>query len=300
MAKTIETVPLSKVHADPHQPRKDFDAERLGELIKSIKKHGIMNPLMVEESGTGYMVIDGERRFRAATEAGMKEVPVMIVAPQGEVQRLIQQFHLQAQHQDWSPLEKANAVGVLAEHMGVDVTKMAETLSLPKRTIDDYVAFAQLIERKSYEKSEMPLGYAREILSLRNLTKRLWSSELQKEFTHEMEADFEKAVIGRFKQGQFTKKSDMTKLKDSIRKDPKSVTKFINDEKISIEKMFIDTDARGARDYRNLTYAARSVSVYAGQGIEHGALDLFAKDESAVNTLKNAAKHLDAFIKQLN
>lgn len=69
----ILQIPLKNIVPDAEQPRKNFDPERMADLIGSIKKHGIISPLQVQDIGNGtYLLEDGERRFRAATELGLK------------------------------------------------------------------------------------------------------------------------------------------------------------------------------------------------------------------------------------
>ena len=76
---SINEVELSKIVANPNQPRRNFDQEALDELADSIREHGVISPITLRKNDDGtYMIIAGERRFRAAKEAGLKEVPVII------------------------------------------------------------------------------------------------------------------------------------------------------------------------------------------------------------------------------
>src|SRR2546425_4912513 len=75
---TVRQVPLDQVRPCPLQPRKDFNAEALAELAESIRQQGIIQPLVVREKGSHFELIAGERRWRAAALAGLKEVPVII------------------------------------------------------------------------------------------------------------------------------------------------------------------------------------------------------------------------------
>ncbi len=132
------TMDMSSITPDPNQPRKNFNPERLAELIASIEKYGIINPLVVEELGKGkFMLVDGERRYRAALELQLKKVPVLIHPAMEETERTIQQFHIQEQHEGWSATEKAIAVGKLADRMGISYRALAQMLALPQRTISD-------------------------------------------------------------------------------------------------------------------------------------------------------------------
>jgi ParB family chromosome partitioning protein len=82
------TVSISEITRNPVQPRQDFDEEKLRELAQSLKENGFMQPLVVSKTETGYILIAGERRFRAAHIAGFDEVPVMIVDAQDDRRKL--------------------------------------------------------------------------------------------------------------------------------------------------------------------------------------------------------------------
>ena len=70
----VEKIDINKIYTNPNQPRKNFDKESLNELAESIKIHGLIQPIIVNEMSDGYMIIAGERRFRACKICGLKEV----------------------------------------------------------------------------------------------------------------------------------------------------------------------------------------------------------------------------------
>ncbi len=74
----VISVAISKISPDPGQPRKTFNDESLEELALSIKEHGIIQPLIVKKDGNNYLIIAGERRYRAAEKIGLKELPVIV------------------------------------------------------------------------------------------------------------------------------------------------------------------------------------------------------------------------------
>lgn len=256
-------VKLSLIDPDPIQPRKTFDANKLGDLAASIRKHGILNPLIIEEAKGGrYILVDGERRYRAAKQVRLSEVPAVVNPAQTPTERLIQQFHLQEQHQGWSATEKAVAVAGLAKHMGYTIEQMAETLNLPRRTISDYVSFSSLIDKAAFSKNEVPIGYAKRIVGLRNYIKTLYMKQ-DKEFTQEMQKAFEQSVISRFKIGDITTQYDFAKLRDAFTSDYKAVEKFIKDTKVSTDSLFIGTNAKAASHARMLQYNANAMLTHA-------------------------------------
>ncbi len=297
----IEMVPLSQIEADELQPRRTFNPARISELAKSIKRLGIEQPLVVQKLATGkYVLIDGERRFRAAIELKLKEVPVIIKDEMTETNRLIHQFHLQEQHEDWSALEKAVAVGRLAEDTGMSVAQIAETLSLSERTIGDYHAFSKLVAKKEFQKSEIPATWARSIVSLKNHVKRVYADVLEEEFTKQDEKALEIAVIDRFRTGDIKRPSEMAKIKDMVTQEPKSIEKFITNEKVSLDKLYIDTHGKVATLTRNLATACGWSASYIMQGIPLGMVDLVNADERTRTAVKKAYAKLGELIKQLD
>ncbi len=293
-------VSLPSIQADTAQPRKNFDPARLAELSASIKKHGIMNPLIVESvPGGKYILVDGERRFRAAKNLKLTEVPVVVMKSQSETERLIQQFHLQEQHESWSATEKAVAVSKLADQLKMTARQVAETLSLPQRTISDYVSFSKLIDKGSFQTSEVPISYARGIVILRVFVRNQWMKH-NKEFSLEDEENLERAVIRRIKSGDIRKMTDLNKVRDSVVSDYMSVRKFMDDEKISTAKLYLDSDAKVATHVRNGIYSVASANTHLNAALPTAAgLELLRANPKLVNELKKmqeTIKHVLAAI----
>lgn len=121
----VSEIELEDIYANPAQPRKTFDPEALGELADSIKEHGVINPIIVNRSGDGrYMIIAGERRFRATKIAGMRTIPAII---KNFDERKIQEISLieNLQREDLNPIEAATAMRQLMD----DYSLTQETLA---------------------------------------------------------------------------------------------------------------------------------------------------------------------------
>ena len=139
--KNAEDMPLEKISANPNQPRKNFDEQALKELADSIKKHGVIMPIVVNDNGDGtYMIIAGERRFRATKLAGLETIPVVI---RKYTAREIKEISLieNLQREDLNPIEAATAMkqlmvdykltqDELAERIGKSRPAIANTLRL--------------------------------------------------------------------------------------------------------------------------------------------------------------------------
>lgn len=293
MAEVHKVVPLSKIHPDENQPRKDFNAHRLAELKSSIKTHGIISPLVVEGLKSGeYLLVDGERRFRAAKELKLKEVPVIVMNPTSETERIVRQFHLQEQHQGWTPVEKAVAVGFLAESLSLNVSELAKMLSLSSRTIADYEAFYSLMERTNFQKSELPLHFAKYMGRVVRTAKSVTEKVLEEEFTTDMQRSLEQQLISSVKSGDITKPSDFSKLADSFRAEPDTLKKFLKG-KMTVSKLYLESNAKVAFHARNVRQLSALLNGHIKQTMELGGVELLKHDVDGVGAVKRLQKNVE-------
>lgn len=297
----ISEVLLSSIHPDENQPRKDFNAARLAELMASIKEHGIMNPLVVEGHPSGqYLLIDGERRYRAAKELKLRKVPVIVLEPMNETDRLIKQFHLQEQHEGWSALEKAVAIGQLSESMKIPVSQLARMLSLPTRTVADYTGFWNLMSRREYQKSEMPIGLAKQIVRARERAKKIYEETFEKEFTEAKQKGIEQAIMAQIKAGEVTRITDITKLVDTFVNEPKTIDTFLKG-KTTITKLYLDSHAKVAHHARNVGQLANILEFHMRKTMELGGVELVTNqgDGKGEATVRRLQKVLDEFVTKM-
>ncbi|MCS7159511.1 MAG: ParB/RepB/Spo0J family partition protein, partial [Gemmatales bacterium] len=117
-ASAILQVPIEQIETNPLQPRRDFDLQELQALKHSLETHGLLQPILVRPTGRGYQVVVGERRLRAAREAGWKEIPVRIVDFNDQLvfeAALIENLH----RSDLNPIEKAQGFAEYCRRYGV-------------------------------------------------------------------------------------------------------------------------------------------------------------------------------------
>ncbi len=286
-------VKIEKIVIDKDQPRKLFDAEKIARLKDSILKYGIMNPLKVEKMASGdYMLVDGERRYRAAKEANLKEVPVIVSKAINANDRLIRQFHIQQQTEDWTPVEKAMAVIKLAEETKMSIEELGIALAVPRRNIQRYVEFGQLVDKEAFLRTEMGIEWAGYINGAATTARLTSQRELHKPFTHTDEKNIEKAIISRVLNGEFQRPSDVSKLKDAFRTDPKTIQTFIDSPRTTAMDLFEKSGARGNYHLRSIMNSVRGVNTHGKHLMEakSGKLD-------KVNT-KEIKRAID-FLKQL-
>lgn len=165
----IEKIPVSHLIANKYQPRQVFDDEAIGQLAASIKKYGILQPLVVTPGDSGnYMIIAGERRWRASQVAGLDRVPV-IVRSSKELEQLEIALIENVQRVNLSPLEQAESIEYLHKQFGVSYDMISERLGKAVTTIHNIVRLLQLPERAASALREKSIteGHARTILALK-------------------------------------------------------------------------------------------------------------------------------------
>lgn len=164
----VTRLPLQKVEPNPNQPRRRFDEEELQALADSIAEHGILQPLAVRAiEGGFYQIIAGERRWRAARLAGLKEVPVVVVEADD---RTVMELALieNLQRQDLNPMEEAEGYRVLTEEYGLTQEQAAARVGKSRPAVANALRLLALPEdvRSLVEKGELSAGHARAVLSL--------------------------------------------------------------------------------------------------------------------------------------
>lgn len=169
----IEQVPVGQLEANPHQPRKHFDNVALAELAESIKRHGIVQPLVATPGGKAYYLIAGERRWRAAQLANLTTVPVIIRKRQ-ELEQLEIALIENVQRVDLSPLEQAVSIERLHEQFNISYDDIAKRLGKGSSTIHNTVRLLKLppAAREALAASKITEGHARAILALKDDAER--------------------------------------------------------------------------------------------------------------------------------
>lgn len=276
------TVAVADIQADVNQPRKLFDIDALEVLKKSVKENGILNPLIVEKQTNGkFMLINGERRFRVAQELKLKEVPVVVMESSSPAERMIKQFHIQEMAEGWTPAEKASVVMQLASELKTSLPKIAEMLGISQRTAQTYGAFAKIIDKKMFQRSNISLSLSTRILSLRNIVRKAFE-DANEEFTDADEEKLEHAVIEHIKDGRIKGGYDFLKITDAVKADRKSIVAFMKDNsKITPQKMFIESNAAVLFNTRRARYGAHALRDHLTKGMELGMADILTSSDIA-------------------
>ncbi|WP_028393791.1 ParB/RepB/Spo0J family partition protein [Bacillus cihuensis] len=162
-------VNIKELRPNPYQPRKVFRKETLAELRQSIELHGILQPIIARKSIKGYEIVVGERRFRAAKEAGLKTVPV-VVRTLDENQMMELAILENLQREDLNPIEEASAYQKLLERQGVTQEQLARRLGKSRPHVANHIRLLSLpTEIQTYiSEGEISMGHGRALLSLKN------------------------------------------------------------------------------------------------------------------------------------
>lgn len=174
-----QKLPIYKVEPNPGQPRQDFDEEGLQELAESIATHGILQPLTVRETSTGYyQIIAGERRWRAARLANLSEVPAVIIeADDKKAMELALIENLQ--RQDLNPVEEALGYQTLVENYGLTQEEAAARVGKSRPTVANALRLLglcpEVLER--LRNGDLTAGHARAILVLKTDKKQIEAAQ---------------------------------------------------------------------------------------------------------------------------
>ncbi|HWR12548.1 MAG TPA: ParB/RepB/Spo0J family partition protein [Rectinemataceae bacterium] len=171
---SITIVPLSHLKPNPEQPRKTFPEGSIEELADSIRKHGLLQPIIAESAGDGeFVIIAGERRFRAASRAGLTEVPVIVRSVSSE-KRLQLSLIENIQREDLNPMEEAKAYSGLMELTGYTQEQVAEAVGKNRSTVANALRMLRLSDamQTAVRDGTISAGHARSLLAVSDERKR--------------------------------------------------------------------------------------------------------------------------------
>lgn len=166
---SVHHLPVASLRPNRFQPRTQFDETGLAELAESIRTQGIVQPLVVTPEGDGtYSIIAGERRFRAAQQAGLTEVPVVVREGIDDRGRLELALVENLQRADLNPLEEAEAYQILQSSFGLSQEEVATRVGKARPTVANALRLLKLPEEvlELLRQGSLSAGQARPLLSL--------------------------------------------------------------------------------------------------------------------------------------
>jgi ParB family chromosome partitioning protein len=168
-AGDVRTIPLQALVPNPHQPRKTFSDNELGELTASIREHGLLQPLVVRPSGQPgrFELVAGERRFRSVQKLGWKEVPV-VVREVGDDALLVLALVENLQREELNPMEEAEGYRTLADRFGLTQEEIAQAVGKERSTVANLLRLLKLPPsiRRLVEAGDLSMGHARALLAI--------------------------------------------------------------------------------------------------------------------------------------
>lgn len=165
--ESVREIDIKLIDPNKNQPRKTFNTESLKEMAESIRQHGIIQPIVVNDEGGRYMIIAGERRFRGAIIAGLKTVPVVV---KHYTEKQIKEVSLieNLQREDLNPIESAKAIKELMEVYGFTQEAVADRIGKSRPAIANALRLLTLYPEvlEMVEKNRLSAGHARALVTI--------------------------------------------------------------------------------------------------------------------------------------
>lgn len=167
VGRNLENIPVGDISPNHRQPRADFDREALDSLTESIRQVGVLQPVVVRPQGAGYLLVAGERRWRAAQAAGLTEIPALI-RETDEQGSLTEALVENLQREDLGPLEEAAAFAQLQDDFGMTHAEIGERVGRSRAAITNSLRLLQLgpVIQAALVTGDLTAGHARALLSV--------------------------------------------------------------------------------------------------------------------------------------
>ncbi len=170
----ILEIPIEDVRPNRYQPRKTFDDTKLADLINSIKEKGVVQPIIVQKLDSGYELIAGERRWRAAQKAGMNKIPAIIKEVTNE-ESLELALIENIQRENLNPMEESRAYQRLADEFNLTQEEISKKVGKDRSSVANYLRLLKLPQeiQDSVSNEELTMGHARTLLSLNSAKEQI-------------------------------------------------------------------------------------------------------------------------------
>lgn len=171
-------VSVDEIQPNPDQPRSRFDDESLAELAASLKEVGVLQPIVVTRGEAGYVLIAGERRWRAAKRAGIETIPAVVRGTAGDT-TLVEALVENVQRRDLTPLEEAHAYKQLLEDYGMSQEQVADRVGKSRPTVSNTLRLLQLPGpiQTMVDSGALSAGHARSLIGLEDSKYAIYLAE---------------------------------------------------------------------------------------------------------------------------
>jgi len=172
-------LPIEALRPNPQQPRKSFSPEAMRELVESVRRHGILQPVIVRRSSQGYELISGERRWRAAREVGLSRIPATVRDGVQDEEMLELALVENVQREDLDAIERARGYRAMMDTLHITQEQVAEKVGLQRATVANHLRLLDLPEQvqAAVSKGLISMGHARALLALEGHKQRLEAME---------------------------------------------------------------------------------------------------------------------------
>jgi len=174
-ASKIEDINISEITTNPHQPRKSFNPEAMGELKASIEQNGLIQPITVRQVDGGFELIAGERRLRACMELGLDRVPAYVLPVSSDVAMMELALIENVQREDLNPVEESEGYFVLASTFDMSHEEIAKKVGKKRSSISNSLRLLNLpkVVVESLRDGKLNAGHARPLLTIDNEQQQL-------------------------------------------------------------------------------------------------------------------------------
>lgn len=164
----IARIPIEQIRPNPFQPRTEFDPEALAELTRSIVEKGVIQPVTVRRVEGGYQLVTGERRLRAAQNAGLPEIPAYIIAVDSDEEMLELALIENIQRETLNPIEIAHAYKRLIDECHLTQEEVADKVGKDRTTVTNFIRLLKLpLEiQVGLRKNQLSMGHARALINI--------------------------------------------------------------------------------------------------------------------------------------
>ncbi|BCR35317.1 ParB/RepB/Spo0J family partition protein [Mariniplasma anaerobium] len=167
--EVIDEISLNEIKPNPFQPRRIFDQEKIDELAQSIREHGIFQPIIIKKQKDGFIIVSGERRYRAAQQVGLKTIPSII--RQYEASKVAEiALAENLQRENLTPIEEAEAYKVVMNHLSLTQTELAHKIGKSRSHVTNMLGLLNLPSETQdmLLTSQISMGHARALSKLEN------------------------------------------------------------------------------------------------------------------------------------
>ena len=175
----ISRIPIREIEPNPAQPRRDFDEGAMTELAESIRKNGVISPITVRKTDAGYQIVAGERRWRACRQAGVDEIPALVVEVDDQTAFEMAMIE-NLQREDLNPLEEAEGYKELMERFGLTQEEVAEKVGRSRPAVANVLRLLTLPQALAdlVRAGQLSQGHARTLLRLSDVETMLQAAQM--------------------------------------------------------------------------------------------------------------------------